>query len=467
MPDALPDPASVGHLLLSVPVIAVVLYFAWRMQREQRGVSDRQNELIDRWWARHEDAEEHQRKTVEKLADNIHANTAALTDLAASIRTQSPTFTTLANEVHEMTALHDRPATSDQDIHPGVPGGVPVPIPIDEADLQAMDLMSENRPWTHRAHGIDALHTAGHRGDPRVLIVVLDTGIDGGHPDLRHVLHSAGRSFTGEPMHDGNGHGTHCTGTVTGLNDAARRVMGVAHQCAVIHYKVLTNQGSGGSGGIASAIRAVADLQGYAVKIISGSFGSKGEDAQITQAVRYAHAKGVVQVYAAGNSGPNSPNWPGMLPECIAVGASAPDGSVAPFSSSHGDYVDVTAGGVNVPSCYPGGRLAVMSGTSMATPLVAGVIGVACGYALKTVGLAPTDAEVKEALYATCVPHTPAGRDSRGGYGRVRGPEFADALAKLVARRKSGEPKPEPKPDQAVRIAVPEGAKFVVLSFQA
>ena len=221
--------------------------------------------------------------------------------------------------------------------------------------------------------------------------------------------------------------------------------------------------------GISAAIRDVADTQGYAAKIVSGSVGSSGEDRTISQAVRYAASRATHQVYAAGNSGPNAPNWPGMLPECIAVGASDPAGNVAPFSSSKDDYVDVTAGGVNVPSCYPDKRIAVLSGTSMATPLVAGLVGVAISFLLTKNGRVPTTDELKQSLYETCQPHTPAGRDSRGGYGKVRGPEFLDNLARRLPRPTPVDPPTpptDPKPPVGVtRIAVPEGAKFIEVSF--
>lgn len=502
------DPATFAQLALSVPVLLVVFWFLIYQRRQQREADEardkrrqqeeiardeRHRELVgmqqkaatevadrhermtekiaatfDRIIERHEGVEAQQ---AEQMRDGHREISMALNALTRQLARSDDTFSNLAHEVHAMST-HDQDHNQDRVIQPGVPGGVPTPIFYDESALQSMDLMSETRPWTHRMHGVDALHTHGHMGDPRVLIAVLDTGVQtvpGPHPDLPHVDYPNCRDFVGQGINDGHGHGAHVTGTVTAFNANASRVLGVAPKCTVVHYKVLSNQGSGSGIGIQAAIRAVGDLPGYEVKIISGSFGSSGEDHRITAAVKYAKSKGVIQVYAAGNSGPNSPNWPGMLEECIAVGASDPNGNVARFSSSLDDYVDVTAGGVDIPSTFPGGRIAVMSGTSMATPLVAGIVGVAVSYALERTGLAPTDAEVKEALYATCEPHTSAGRDSRGGYGKVRGPEFADALAKLVAKRvpvkPDPKPDPTPTPGQPIRIAVPDGAKFVVVDF--
>jgi subtilisin family serine protease len=523
----MPDSATMGQLALSVPVLLVVFGYLIHRERRQREAEDardqrrreeelardaRHRELVivqqeaaqsvadrheritekitstfDQIVERHEGVEKEERAERREMAREVAlATTAAasatskMADAVRGLTRQlghtDDTFNHLAHEVHAMSHefIYGESGDVDGDVRPGVPGGVPSPIFMNDAELQSMDLMTESRPWTHAVHGVTELHALSIKGDPRVLIAVLDTGVDTDHPDLAHVDLRNSRSFVvGESLEDLNGHGTHCTGSVTGNNEAIRRIMGVAHGCTVRHYKVLSNRGSGSGQGIAAAIRAVADLPGFMVKIISGSFGSGGEDPTISAAVRYAHSKGVVQIYAAGNSGPNSPNWPGMLPECIAVGASDRNGNVAAFSSSKDDYVDVTAGGVDVPSCYPGGRTAVLSGTSMATPLVAGGVGVGCGFALAKTGLAPTDAEVKDALYTTCTPHTRSGRDSRGGFGRVNLKQFADKLVELVAKRKPADPKPvdpkpvdpTPDPDKTVRIAVPPGAKFLILDF--
>jgi len=483
-PDVIPDKLSenVPQLVVLVLIVAAVLTFAWRLMRAvidagrtaskeiadgQERAAERHAGLVDTLDARHERSHAEQSAA---YRDSVGDMAGAIRALTKQLDKSDDTFSNLAHEVHAMSTPHD---DGSLEIVPGIPGGEPVPIFLDADELLAMELMTEQRPWTHAMHGIDALHAHGLKGDPRVLIAVLDTGVDTDHPDLAGVLFSKSKSYVQtESIEDGNGHGSHCTGTVCGENAAIQRIMGVAPKCAVIHYKVLSNRGSGSGQGIAAAIRDVANLTGYSAKIISGSFGSSGEDPTITQAVRYAAARGVHQIYAAGNSGPNSPNWPGMLPECIAVGASDPAGNVAPFSSSKDDYVDVTAGGVNVPSCYPDKRIAILSGTSMSTPLVAGAVGVAISYAQGVTGRVPTVEELKTALYETCEPHTPAGRDSRGGYGKLRGPEFADKLARILTPvapptppTPPVDPKPPVMPGRPLRIAVPAGAKFVEIGF--
>jgi subtilisin len=478
VPDAIPDKLSenVPQLVVMVLVVGAVLGFALRLlirQAEQMGevlrkMADRHEAAV----TRHENAEDRQFAAVAIQTEAINAQTKSneaqtrtLDVLARTVEglsrhlDQADPLHTLSHEMKTMSIL------SEHDIHLGVPGGIANPIFMEQDELEACGLLSETRPWTHNIHGVDALHAAGHFGSPRVLIAVLDTGVQADHPDLTKINIGQSLDFVREGLNDGNGHGTHCTGTVAGINEQINRVMGVAPQCTVVHYKVLSNRGSGSGADISRAIRHVASLTGYDAKIISGSFGAGGEDPQISAAVREAHRAGVIQIYAAGNSGPNSPNWPGMLAEVIAVGASDRNGNVAPFSSSHGDYVDATGGGVDIPSAYPRNRIAVLSGTSMATPLVAGIVGVAVSYAIKQTGVIPTDAQVKQAMYATCVPHTASGRDSRGGYGRVRGPEFADRLARMIEKPKpEPEPKPEPAPDKVTRLSVPKGTERIEIT---
>jgi len=447
----IPDPASIGHLILSVPVIAVVLYFAWRMQREQRSVTDRQNELIDRWWTRHEDDEEHQRQTVEKLADNIHANTAALAELAASIRTQSPTFPTLAHEAHDMRT---HTADSDHEYHIGLPPESRDPgswEPEPGEILGRTRITGESTPWTHAEFGIDALYQAGVRGAGAV-VVVIDTGIDPNHTDLKpnHDA-SKSKSFTGELLNDGNGHGTHCCGIVA-ADDNGSGVRGVAPDATVIAMKGLSNQGSGYGSWLSAAIRAAADLPGH--KILSMSFGAGGEDPAISEAIRYAHSKGCWLFAAAGNEGPGSVNWPGALDEVVCVASTDKGGGVSSYSSAN-DAVDVGFGGRDILSTYPGNRLATLSGTSMATPGVAGVAALAVGELLKAGKPIPSQEAMKKVLYETC--SDPAGRNIYTGYGLVQPAKFIRAMVSA-----GGPVNPPPVTPAPVKIAVPPGAKFLV-----
>lgn len=468
MADAIPEQlvSSVPVLMGVAVLLGVFLTFLWRLASMYTRESERRDAAVERLVDRHEKAEEKQFATIDRLADAVEKKAAAVDGLSVAVNL-------LSDSMAEYRASH--PAHTHKElqamshvIHPGVPGGEIHPIEMDPAEMAALGLASETRPWPHALHGVDEIHDAGATGHKDVLLAVLDTGVDADHPDLKPVVDVPKcRSFTGEPLFDGHGHGCHVTGTAAAALQGSG-IAGVAPDCTVVHYKVLTNRGSGGSTGIAAAIRAVADLPGYKAKVISGSFGAGGEDPAISNAVRYAYAKGVHQVYAAGNSGPRSPNWPGMLPECVAVAACGRDGNVAAFSSSYGDYVDVTAGGVDVPSTMPGGRYAVMSGTSMATPCVGGIEAAVLGEVAKAGGTMPSPKEFMDCLFDSCEPYSDAGKDERGGYGRVNAVKFLAEAKKRFA--KPSEPKPEPKPEPVdpppadeFRVKVPSGTKRVVL----
>ena len=128
-------------------------------------------------------------------------------------------------------------------------------------------------------------------------VAILDTGY-ASHPDL--PVPSKERSFVGQPIQDGNGHGTHCAGTATGRNG-----LGVAPEANLFVGKVLSNAGSGSSAGIAAGIRWAID---EGADVISLSLGGGGPDEATRRAGEHALSKGVVLVAAAGNAGYNGGN---------------------------------------------------------------------------------------------------------------------------------------------------------------
>lgn len=200
-----------------------------------------------------------------------------------------------------------------------------------------------------------------------IKIAILDTGyskhVDGPEP-------IAGRSFiNGQSIADGNGHGTHCAGTALGHNG-----VGVAPGASLIVAKVLSNQGSGGSDGIAAGIRWATE-QG--ADIISMSLGGGGSYEPTNQAIDAAFAKGCIVNAAAGNAGYNGGNtigWPAKYSGCICCGAYQSNGMIANFSSG-GREIDWACPGQDIISFSTNGSgYRSMSGTSMATPFGSGVL---------------------------------------------------------------------------------------------
>jgi len=203
-----------------------------------------------------------------------------------------------------------------------------------------------------------------------VKVAILDTGVDVDHPDLATAIIGS-EDFTGDGIEDVNGHGTHCAGVIGArLNGVG--FVGVAPKCELLIGKVLANNGSGTSewvtAGIYWAVHNDAD-------IISMSLGSSVSSPQIYEAIQYALLKGIFVICAAGNDGAlfsNSVGYPGRYGGVITVAAHDINGNPSGFSSRGGE-VDVMAPGTEIWSTYKEGGYKSLSGTSMATPFVAGL----------------------------------------------------------------------------------------------
>lgn len=280
-------------------------------------------------------------------------------------------------------------------------------------------------------------------------VCVLDTGCDFSHRDLKRVT---GKDFTGSRSgaSDVNGHGSHCLGVVGAAQNEVGMV-GVAPECEMISGKVLSDNGSGLGSWIAAGIDwAIAE----GADVISMSLGSDGIDPRIEAAVKRAVEKGVIVVAAAGNSGPNenTAGYPGSHPGVVCVAAVDSNGQVARFSS-RGKAVFVAAPGVNVRSCYPGDRFANMSGTSMATPYVAGVAALYVSHC-KATGQKWSPAEFARLVSVTSQDVAPPGRDTASGHGKIRP---AELLAKVP-----GSVPPKPPEKEFLEIALPDDLPVTV-----
>lgn len=438
--------ASVPQLVVMVLVVGAILAFMWRLWQSNQA-------FHDKWFERHELAEKEQMAVIGSNTKASEHVAQAVAHLADRIGTHSPgpDFPSLLKPEQPVTHTIASPAANDPP-HIGVPGGVFEPDYT--VSLNVLQQTGETAAWTVPRYGIDKLHAAGVKGKG-AQVVVIDTGVDAAHPDLKPNTDTVNsRSFVaGQSIFDGNGHGSHCGGIVA-ADDNAVGVVGVAPDATVTHMKGLSNAGSGGDGGLASAIRAAADLPGH--RILSMSFGSNGQSGPITEAIRYAKGRGHWLVAAAGNAGPGSINWPGALPEVVCVGALDDQDRVANFSSAN-DAVDVGFGGVQILSTVPGGRYAKYDGTSMATPGVAGLLALAAGELLRLgVQKLPPQDDMTEVLYACCRDVGRPGRDPGAGYGLPEPKLFLDAMVKRFA------PATPPKPPVEPPVEPPKEKPFVL-----
>lgn len=199
---------------------------------------------------------------------------------------------------------------------------------------------------------------------------IIDSGIDTKHRDLTIVGHV---NFAGGKNVDCNGHGTHVAGTVAAKDDL-NDVVGVAPGASLVGVKVLGCNGSGSTSGVIKGVDYVTANATPGRSVANMSLGGGVSQALDDAVVRSAQA-GIVYAIAAGNSGANacnsSPARAGVNPGIITTAATASNESEASFSN-FGACVDIWAPGVSILSTRRGGGTATMSGTSMASPHVAG-----------------------------------------------------------------------------------------------
>jgi thermitase len=210
------------------------------------------------------------------------------------------------------------------------------------------------------------------RGSSSVRIAIVDTGVQYNHPDLSGKV-IKGYDFVDndwDPM-DGNGHGTHCAGIAAAVTNNSTGIAGMAPNASIYAVRVLDNSGSGTLTDVADGITHAADNNS---KVISLSLGATTGASYLQNAVNYAWNNGAVVVAAAGNNGTSAPNYPAFYSNAIAVGSTDSSDNKSYFSN-WGTWVDVAAPGSSIYSTYPTNSYATLSGTSMATPHVAGLAG--------------------------------------------------------------------------------------------
>lgn len=274
-----------------------------------------------------------------------------------------------------------------------------------------------------------------------VLIGVLDTGAQLNHVDLKSCFVKHEKN-----VNDKHGHGTHVVGIISANNDS-KGIVGVAPKAKILAVKVLNDNGSGSSKSVANGIY-------YAIEkgcnIISMSLGASTPMPDVHKAIQTAYKKGIPIICAAGNAGDtNSLDWPAAYPETISVGAVDIKKTRAWFSQTS-RTLDFVAPGVNILSTVPTNNYARYSGTSMATPWVAGVVALIISKHKQLGGATPikTVEDIREHLKKSAIDIHDLGRDKYSGWGII---DVEKAIHDLS-------PKPQPGKIEIVKINIdPEG----------
>jgi thermitase len=220
-------------------------------------------------------------------------------------------------------------------------------------------------------------------GDPSIIIAVVDTGIDANHPDLAGKVVLAKNFVKGERVSDSFGHGTHVAGIAAANINNGTGIAGICGLCTLMSVKVLGADGSGLTSNVASGITYATD---YGARVINLSLGSSSRTSIIRDALDYALSNNALPVVAMGNSNTDVVGDLAYWYSALSVGAVDQQGAKASFSN-FGLQTDVTAPGVAVLSTMPTYPVTLntqygyktsydaLSGTSMATPVVAGLAG--------------------------------------------------------------------------------------------
>jgi subtilisin family serine protease len=275
-----------------------------------------------------------------------------------------------------------------------------------------------NSQYQHSLMQLDSARSI-HTGDSSVVIAVIDGGVNYLHEDLRaniwinfaedvdgdgfyspadidstdadnngfiddvigwDFIDFPGQGFPGEddsladnnPM-DFGGHGTHCAGDAAAVTNNGLGVASPGGDCRImcIRAGMLTQNGLGI---IYHSVEGIYYAANNGAKVISMSYGGPIFSSTEQFAIDYAHTQGVICIAAAGNDNSNTPQYPANYNHVVAVAATDQQDHKADFSN-YGNWIDVSAPGVSIFSTTVGGNYGISSGTSMSTPIVAGLVG--------------------------------------------------------------------------------------------
>lgn len=235
-------------------------------------------------------------------------------------------------------------------------------------------------------------------GNSDTIIAVLDTGIDQTHIDLAGKV-IANINFAQSPtVDDVQGHGTHIAGIIGAIANNGTGIAGLAYNCSLMNVKVADDKGFCDSASVAEGIVWAVD---NGAKVINISLTFIRPTQALEDAVNYAWNQGVVVVAASANDVGDRPIYPACYSNCIAVAATDASDSLA-FGSSHNDWVDIAAPGVDIYSTLPDSKYGIRSGTSMAAAYTAGLAGLLITLVTDTNGNGLLNDEVRNIIKDSC-----------------------------------------------------------------
>jgi thermitase len=222
----------------------------------------------------------------------------------------------------------------------------------------------------------DFLEKSGVKPKKKALVAILDTGVEAGHEDLNANYRSLKPSYDNDPK----GHGTHCAGIAGAVSNNGTGIASFSRDNRFVEVTSVKVLGAGGFGTQKTIIEGMlfaADQGADVLSLSLGGPGSASKQGAYAKAVQYAQKKGAIVVAAAGNSNRSAKDFtPANVPGVLCVSAVDETLERADFSNDvQGIGMALAAPGVDIYSSIPGGQYAQYSGTSMAAPHVAGMVG--------------------------------------------------------------------------------------------
>lgn len=289
---------------------------------------------------------------------------------AMRLKAESTVSAVEPNRYHKWIEVSPAPMASVLIVPPAAVLNAGGSVPALGAEGPAAPQERSETPWgVARLHAPQVWARATGAG---VKVGIIDTGIDGTHPDLAANYAGGYNAVTpGSDPTDDHGHGTHVAGTIAAVPNG-KGVIGVAPRARLYAIKVLDKDGGGTDEVV---VNGIAWCVQNGMQVVNMSLGGPSSTA-LHNAVRKAVAAGVTIVAASGNDPEAAVSAPASYSETIAVGASTSQDAIAQFSTT-GPELDFIAPGHEIISTWPGSKLAKLSGTSMASPHVAGLAALA------------------------------------------------------------------------------------------
>jgi len=306
-------------------------------------------------------------------------------------------------------------------------------------------VLAESTPYGVRQVQADQVSDAntGNRS-----VCIMDTGYEGNHEDLNPYTsalitgsdNDGAGNDTGNWWQPGHNHGTHVAGTIGALGNNGRGVTSVnpSGLLKIHNVKVFNNSGTWGYG--SDLVRGVGQCQAAGSQVINMSLGGSASSNAERTAFQNAASAGVLSIAAAGNSGNSSLSYPASYDAVVSVAAVDSGKNKASFSQ-YNSQVEIAAPGVGVNSTVLNNGYSSMSGTSMASPHVAGVAALVWSHHTQC-----SAAQVRAAMGSTAQDLGTSGRDNSYGHGLIQAKAMHDALGNSCGGGTDPDPDPDPDP---------------------